>query len=329
MMRRRHGRRRGGEEDGVALIATLCFLATAGVLALSLAALSQKAAFGNAAEVGRMRSFYLNEGVANRVRYLIEADRSAYPLRRPDEVDFDDYDFDRYFADSFVHTMDYYGTPVRFVIHNGVRGIDLNSREGIDVLQQNRLTDTVVADALELFSTRLTDYMDSDDSPGTDGLEKDDYDALNCNNLPRNDAMQFKEELFWIPGALEVTPVDGNGDLSIVRNLQISNGGNPSIFAATYVELRTIGGLDEIEAATVYDALREWRKNRTKLSDQLDVLTLPLLQQRFSWEDSRYYTIEILRPEQGVGAGLRCTFQTQGVGGPSNGIAPYLEYSWF
>lgn len=319
----RHG------EEGAALVAVLCLLATAGVLVLSLAALSQSAAFGTAEQLELMRSRYRAEGMMNRIRYLIEADRSAFSGRRPEDVEFSEYDHDRYFGDGYLHEAEYYGAPVRFVIHNAVRGIDLNSGQGIDVLLTGRESDTVLSETLERFRDRLDDYTDNDDAVSAEGMEQDEYDALDRDSLPRNASMQFKEELFWIPGALEVAPPDGNGELAVIRNLQIRNAGNPSIYAASYIELRAVGGLEETEAAAAYAALREWRRSRTKLGDQLDVLTLPNLQQNFSWQDSAYYTVEILHPETGIGAGLRCTFRVQGIGGPSGGIAPLLEYAWF
>ena len=72
----RHLRNR---ESGVALVAALAMLFTAGLLVTALVAVSQTSTQGIYTQTELMRSGYIAEGAGNRIRYLIEADRPAAP----------------------------------------------------------------------------------------------------------------------------------------------------------------------------------------------------------------------------------------------------------
>lgn len=324
----RHLRNR---ESGVALVAALAMLFTAGLLVTALVAVSQTSTQGIYTQTELMRSGYIAEGAGNRIRYLIEADRQHNNTRRAEDVDFDEYDYDRYLADNTEHLIDYHGIPVRFRITNAVSGIALRTVSSLDALSYGRETETAVTDTLTVFSNQLADYIDNDDDTRDDSLEQADYDDLGKNNLPRNGSPQFREELQWLPAAAELLPNDRDGRPSLIRLFGVDQNTAPSIYTANYALLRTVGKLEEEAALEVLDALEEWKQNRTPLGDQLDELTLPQLQQNFSWNESQYYTVTIRQaaPDGRPTGRLSYTFRADGVAGPSDGVATYYEYIRF
>ncbi len=319
-------------EHGSALVSTLAMLSTAALLVMALVAVSRTATTGVATYTDLMRSAYVAEGAANRIRYLIEADRQLYNSRSPDSTDYDEVDFDRYLADGLEHTMDYYGTPVRFFITDAVAGVPLVSTTALEVFAYDRDGESAVEDALTAFSEQLQDYIDTDSDRRDNGLEVDDYEDLDDNALPRNDGLlQLREELLWLPAAAGLLPVDHDGRLSIIRHFGVASSAGASIYTVNYGLLRRVGTLTDEQARQVLDALEKWRSERLALTDQLDELVLPQLQQNFSWSDSGYYTIDIRQSGIDGRPGYRqvATFQAEGVAGPSDGIAVWLEYLRF
>ncbi len=323
-----------GDERGGALLAALTLLATAGLLTVGMAVLSQlhRSEVAQAVQSGRSR--YVAEGALNRIRWLIEADRELYPDAVPGEVDYGDYDFDRYLADGVLHQLDYYGTPVEFTITDAATGLALASgdTDELGYLAYSRTTESSLSDAIAIFQTRIGDYLDSDDTVGVDGLELTDYEALGLEPLPRNAAMEYREELLWIPEAAKFLPLDEYGRLTSVQPVAAaaygSGDGLPNIFTAGYTLLWTYGGLEKDEAARVLAALEVWRRERTSLEDQLDGELLIKLEQSFGFNESGLYTVTITRAagEGEATTRLSATFGAEGVGAPSSGAATYYEW---
>ena len=303
-------------ESGAALVSALAMLATAGLLVLALVAVSRVSTVGVATYTDLMRSGYIAEGAGNRVRYLIEADRQLYGTSRAEDIKYEDYDTDRYLADSIEHEIDYYGTPVKFVITSALSGVAMTNVNALDVFSYDRDTEAAVTDLLGEFADQLSDYIDTDDESRTDGFEVADYEGIDMNALPRNASPQFREELLWLPAAKTLLPLDKDGRLTLIRQFGIPSG-NPSIYTVNYTMLRTMAQLEEEQAKEVLRALELWRKERTPLGDQLDELVLPQLQRSFSWDEPEYYTVTVRQAAP------------EGVTGPSDKIATYYEYLKF
>lgn len=317
-------------EAGTALVSALSMLVTAGLLVLALVAVSQTSTLGVATYTDLMRSGYVAEGAGNRVRYLIEADRELYGTRRAEDIVYEDYDTDRYLADSIEHEIDYYGTPVKFVITSALSGVAMTSTDSLDVFSYDRETDSAVTDLLDAFSDQLKDYIDSDDEARTDGFEVADYEGIGLDALPRNGSPQFREELLWLPAAKTLLPLDKDGRLTLIRQFGLPSG-NPSIYTVNYTMLRTMARLEEAQALEVLEALERWRRERTPLEEQLDELVLPQLRRSFSWDEPEYYTVTIRQaaPEGRPSSQLVYSFRADGVSGPSDRIATYYEYQKF
>ena len=114
-MKRRISRRRKSE-SGSALIAALCLIFIAGMLTASVLILSQISTSDVSAHTELQRSAYINEGVANRVQWLLAAEQNPFTDRRLGELDYAEYDYDRYMADGITHEMDYHGNQL-FIFH--------------------------------------------------------------------------------------------------------------------------------------------------------------------------------------------------------------------
>ena len=287
-------------ESGSALIAVLCLVFVAGLLVAAVLAMSKYSSFTLAAHLALQKSMYVNEGAAARIQFLLAADRSLYPVAQPGRTAYSDYETDRFFADGVVHVMDYYGTPVEFTITDARSGFALGSNSYARVLNTISSSDplnTALADTITTLSAGITDYVDSEDSVTTGGYEDADYEALGMSPLPRNGAVQFREELAWIPGLTAMFPTDKGGRLSSVRLVPPSGlripGGNPSLFTADRLTLKTYcPDLEDAELDQVLEALDVYKRERVLLSDQLDVLLLPRLD-GLSWEESGVYTVTV------------------------------------
>ena len=321
-------------ERGVALIAVLCLIFTAGLLVGALVMIAQIHTVNIGATTAVARSKYIAEGSLNRIQYLIEADRELFESVNNTETNYGEYDHDRFLPDSVDREINYYGTIVKYRIVNGASGLQMAQnryRQSLNMLRSTLTGADTVNDKITILGNRIADYVDSDDNTGTDGMEKGDYEELEMNNLPRNAQFQFREELRWIPEINDILPVDKNGRFSLVRLPSISENIRPDLYTASWAQLRIYGGLDEKQAAEVMNALTIWRREKTPLGDLIDPLLLGTVLNRFSIAPSNYYSIIIERAIDGdrPTSRLVATFRTAGAAGPNDGIIRYLEWLRF
>ena len=144
---------------------------------------------------------------------------------------------------------------------------------------------------------KISDYYDSNDEIGLDGMEAEEYEAENMAPLPRNSSTKvLREEFFYIPGLIDLFPPDRFGRLSIIRLLRAPSGA-PSFFTATPLLLKVYCNLEDEEIEEVLAAREIWFKERTTLRDQLDPMLYASLG-RFSWRESGTYTILIGQQEK-------------------------------
>ena len=329
------------KEQGSALIAALCLIFMAGMLTASVLALSRIATFDVRAHIELQRSAYINEGVANRIQFLLAADRNVNPSSTQlGELDYEEFEYDRYTADGIPHIIDYHGTEVQVVIQDAAAGFNLGSGSYRNTLRSIvsalELDDSEISEKMETLTERITDYLDTnDDMSGDNGMEADDYEAENQAPLPRNGTLRYREELLFIPGLSEFFKPDKYGMLSSVRLIapygltDISrNNSNPNFFTADRFMLKVQGRLEDEEVDEVIAARDEWLKEKTKLSEQLDGLLLNRLRSRFSFNESGYFTIRIESPEKSGRPSRRLifTYPAFEITGPPNDMVRY--YDW-
>lgn len=325
-------------QSGSALGAAICFIFSATLLTLSVLAMSKYHTFTIRPHLELQKSFYLGEGAANRIQWLIAADRELHSTAIPGQEDYSEYEYDRYLADGVDHTIDYHGTPVNFRITDARSGFDFSSsawRSTLSQIKSQFNTDTGFVENLEILQDLISDYSDFNDAVDGDGMEAPDYESENKIPLPANTNLQYREELFYIPGFLELFPTDNHGRLTSIRLIPPDNmanlRGTPSIFTADKFQLMVFGGLEEEETEPILEALNLFRTERINLEDQLDIDQLLPLRARFSWQESGYYTVTI-QPDAGAGIKgkrLSFTFQGFGVDGPRNEMIPYLQWIFY
>lgn len=318
------------EQSGVALIAVLCLIVTGGVLVAAMSVISQLNTVNVAASVDLLRSRYVAEGCANRILFLIEADRGTYSVQTgTTETNYSEYEHDRFLPDGVEHEIDYYGTPVKFRVLNGAAGLPMQSNHAnsLALFIPGESPPYALEEKVNNLTALINDYVDEDDNISDNGQERGGYEDQDINNLPRNAAIQFREELLWIPGITDILPLDAFGRWSIVQ-LPGINSNNLDFYTVPYSILRRYADLDENKAALVLNARERWRRERISFEDQLDAELLQTVRNNFSWTPSNYYTILIeqaAEPERAT-ARLACTFQISGVAGPEDGIIRYLEW---
>ena len=325
-------------ESGAALISVLCLIFTAGVLVTASMAISKAGSFNVTAHVRLQRSMLVGEGVANRVQWLIAADRELYTsTERLGETVYDDYDSDRYIADMVPHVIDYYGEEVQFTISDARSGVDLNSgayAANLRNMAVNRDDDSEWTDALDVLQAQIKDYIDSDDDTSDDGLENPDYDERKMAPLPRNGAPQFREEFLYLPGFRDIFETDRHGRLSAIRLIPpentVSLSGTPSFLSATPDMLKAYCNLEDEEITEVTEAIKAWIKDRTPLSESIDPLMLSRLY-RLSWYESGNYTVTVEASPEAKRPFKRLTFSfpAYSIAGPADKKVRYLEWMYY
>jgi len=320
-----------------ALISVLCLIFTAGILLAGTLALSQKGTFSVAAHVELQRSMFVAEGAANRIQYLLAADRNLHPDDKPGQVDYTGYEYDRFMADSVAHELDYYGEKIGFTVNDAVSGWDMSSGNYEKVLNMISGQDDAGDDVIDLVnqvSHRLGDYLDADENIREYGQESGGYEDLEQKPLPRNGAMQYREELLYIEGFGELFPPDENGRLSSIRLIPPANtsnlSGTAALFSADRNTIRLQCDLSENELDTVMDALDRWRKDKELLSDILDEELLNKLNSGFSTVESGAYTVILYPPHSELRPFRKLVYSYSGfeVDGPADRMVRYMEWNY-
>lgn len=341
-------RRKRSAEKGSALVAVLCLVFLGGMLAAAVAGMTLVSTMDVAAHVSIQKSFYINEGVMNRVSFLIAADRDQNRTQEVlGEVDYEEMDYDRFLQDGVIHEVDYYGDKVNVMVYDAVSGWDLSSsqyRNSLRNFTSDPDTEQDIVDMVNDIIARIADYTDSNDTPttsaavGTDsaeGMEKEDYESENMNPLPRNGAMQYREELYYIKGFTSLIPPDKSGRLTSVRLIPpegtVVLNGTPSFFSASPEMISLLADLEEDELSSVLEAREKLRKKRIKMSDELDTGLPAKLQQKMSWRGSDYYTV-VIEPAPGSrrpSKRLTASFGALEITGAKEETQEYLEWVFY
>ena len=325
-------------QSGSALGAAVIFILSATMLTMAVLAMSKYNTFTIRPHVELQKSFYLNEGAANRIQWLIAADRGLHANSNPGNEDYSEFEYDRFMADGVIHTIDYYGTEIEFTITDARSGFDFSSRSITSTLNRIKRTwntDTDLTEKIDILKDLISDYTDSNDNVSGDGKEVADYEAEEQLPLPRNAAIQFREEFLYIDGFTELFPLDKHGRMSSIRLISPGNmanlSGNPSIFTADKFLLQTYCDLEEEEAETVLEAIKVFQTERINLEDQLGVELLPKIRRGLSWQESGFYTVDI-RPKTDSGRiskRLSFTFNGFDVRGPTDDPVRYLQWIFY
>ena len=92
------------QESGSALIAAVFFILSATLLTMAVLAMSKFNTFTIRPHTDLQRSFYINEGAANRIQWLIAADRGLHPVANPGEEDYSEFTKKENRQSAFIRT---------------------------------------------------------------------------------------------------------------------------------------------------------------------------------------------------------------------------------
>ena len=328
--------RHNSAENGSALVAVLCLLLTGGVITAAVLSLSKVGTFTVYAHIERQKSMFVAEGVATRVQYLYAADLQLHSSEKLGETDYSEYDYDRFLCDGVKHVIDYYGEKVQFTITDTIGGEDVAQDSNATL---NKLitedTDSDVEENVTRFKALLSDYIDSDDTARDDSWETTDYEDAGLKPLPRNAALQFREELTLIPDFFKLYSMDKDGRLSNIRLIPPAGSpattGKPSLFTATPQMIQNYCGIEEEKVPEVMDALNAWKNERTLLSETLDDELLTKLKNNLATTESGLLTVNIEAPDEEKRPFSRLVFSFPAfrIAGPENELIEYLEWNFY
>ncbi|MDD5597508.1 MAG: hypothetical protein PHV82_06160 [Victivallaceae bacterium] len=289
---------KSGKESGIALVAVLCTVLTVSLLVASAVAISQYAALETATFSGISRSFYVAEGAAARIRWLIMADHRKYPNRKLEQTEADaEGNDERFLADAAAHEMNYYGREISYRIEDAVGGIDISGSSPENNLRSyftNSLQEENDPEFAK-FCARLHDYADSDDLVSLNGLEQKGYRDEKLYNLPRNNKLQFTQELMYIPGFADYFQPDQFGRVTVFRLIPPEGTGalrgRPNLFSSPMELIKNKCKLSDKEAEDVEAVLKDWRSGNSLFSNSSNPGLEDRLLTYFSVTESGCYTV--------------------------------------
>lgn len=152
-------------------------------------------------------------------------------------------------------------------------------KDNVDPDDQEKL------DEISEFIDVLNDYTDRDDLKKLYGKEVDEYAADGFPTLPRNNAMQFREELYWLPNWQNCVV----GEVTVIppRNINYVMGKNkPSFFSASEDYVKQILDLGDAEWDAIEQAREEWASNGTPLEESLDAALYQTIMGAFDFNEA-------------------------------------------
>ena len=347
-------------ESGSALIPVLALIMACSMIVTAVIGISQLNTYTMSAHTRQQRSQYVCEGAANRIQWLVAAERTKHPNISYQTFDYGDTEYDRFLPDGVEHTMDYHGVPVKFRITDAAAGLDFSARmrnTTLNRLRMNSATDTEYQDVMEKLRDQITDYTDSNDVVSGEAFEKAEYEERNQTPLPRNATFQYREELFYLPEFMELFPPDKNGRLSAVRvippdsmmtiqtTIRNNRGGtttrrtnlfanSPNLFGAPSLYLQRVFNLEDGELEELKEGIRLYQQEKVKLSDAIDSTLFQKIRRSsyLTWTPGNVYTVEIepYAGEEKMPA-KRLVFTWTGVNQlkPADNIVRYLEWMFY
>ena len=228
---------------------------------------------------------YQAESGADHAFWMHLVDRKLFPSRKlgvDDDSRLGDSDFEPWMADRRGHEL--FDANCQAYIDTIERTIRPDKP---DTFKQNiNVDDTEALEIVEDFLDVLGDYTDTDSLTKLAGKEEDDYAQEGLRSMPRNGALQFAEELFWLDGWTEV--VSGEVTMIPPKGKTIAESSKPSFFSASPTEIQRALDLSDSEVDEVIRAREEWIRSGTLLSDSLDSALFINIQGAFSFQESDY-----------------------------------------
>lgn len=321
-------------QAGVALIAVLGVLSLLALLTATVAAVSQTQRLRTATLTGGAASVYADESAAKLAIWLLMSDKAQFSDRTLNGKVETDLAVERYLADGRPHELELNGRKYTVRIYDMFSGITVsgaNPENAFGYLSRRYADDPARLDKLETFKNRLADYVDADDLIRLNSMERTDYDGRGMRPLPRNGAMQYREELLWIPGGEEFILGDGKGVLSMINPIPEPGGylpgGKPNLLCAPPELIRDKCDLTPSEVEIVKEGVRQIKDDGVTFDDAFMQYAgmRERLKQEFSLTESGTYTI-MVSPAESAGRTLIITLPVSANLPPEK--IKFLQHQW-
>lgn len=286
-------------ENGIALVVVLSALIFIGVITASIVVMSKVSAYSAKTFVDRDESSYFAESVMARAQWLLMYDKSMHTNRNLGQVSLDET-IEHYLADGVKHSITMNEIESEFAIYDMSAGYDISGKTPTKNLESMLKIYNDEPDKREEFQTflnRVKDYVDTNDLLRNNGFERTDYANSELVPLPRNDIMQYREEMLFIPNFTDYFKIDDLGRLSgftIIppNGLRYSNK-QINFFSASKDTLSSKTSYDETQLNLIIEARDRWKNEKIPLSESLDPDVVGALKSKFSFKESGYYTLII------------------------------------
>ncbi|MBN2451039.1 MAG: hypothetical protein JXR77_11655 [Lentisphaeria bacterium] len=278
----------------MALVVVMGSAAVAAVLAAHVMLLSETIARESAVAAERSRLKYVAESAADRAFWLHLVDRRLFADRTlgrlsPQRTD---PEAEPWMLDGRPHSSA--GMRGLVALYDAERGIDFSGGQPGEELRQNISPEDIEwRERVETFLDIAADYVDGDDQLHLRGMERDGYLAEGLGDLPRDAPMQFREEVYWLPGWRDVL----QAGVRLIPPRGITFPGNrggrrPSFFSSSPDLLRSHGNLSETELEAVLQARESWQRDAIPLDESLGADLTARIMNRFSFVESGVAAIE-------------------------------------
>jgi hypothetical protein len=268
---------------------------------------------------------------------MLTSDIAKHPGRSLGSDKEEEEEEERFLADGSVHKIkNDEGAEITVKIYDAASGIDISGSNPVKFLQKHKTAyedDEEKLEDYKFFLNSVLDYVDSNDFVHMNGgFEKDDYEAEGMEPLPRNYAMQYREEMLWIPDVEKFFTPNKDGVMNAFRLIPPKGlppiRGNSNFFSENNEDLmRLETGLEKDEVESVFKARNELLESKTSLTDSLDEEVYRKVKGKYSFRESGFYTflVEASPGKNMAGRIFTCTIR---VGRTLAGGKELRFYDW-
>lgn len=336
-------------ESGIALIVVLSFVLLMSAIISLIVAISQKSAVDTAVISDMGESRYLAEGALTRLYWLMIANKQTNPNSGGNTSQFNNSaavgngsQVD-YSADGHTLNINYYNAKVSAKIYDMCSGFDVSyssAATSFQPLLQYYNMYTNLGPDFQSFLNNLSSYAVPNINNGMMpmsgsnnlGLTSPGYTALGEYPLPRGDYMEYREEILWIPPSGEFIKPNSDGLISSVNiippnGMYFQSSGKPSFFTASEAMIMQLCNFSKQQADTIISERAQWLQNTSNsIYNYIDTESLMVITQKFSLQDSGYYTLVITASHSGGSFPATIIASMQIMGNSIGNSVQYYQY---
>jgi len=275
------GRRR---QKGMAIVMVLGVLAVALLMVVHIMTVCEVVSKDALVSSTRSELRYQAESGADHAFWMHLTDRRLFPSRKlgvDDESRISNTDFEPWMADRRAHSL--FDANCQAYINTIEKTVRIDKPDTFK--QYISPEDTDALETVNDFLDVLTDYTDTNSLTMLNGKESDDYAQEGLASMPRDDAMQFMQEIYWLDGWMQAV----NAEVTIIppagKSLSATTS-KPSFFSASASEIQTILDITDGELETIMDARDKWMADSIPIADSLPADLAANIMSNFNFSES-------------------------------------------